>query len=457
MLFLFSSLFLLPFVLKNIQARFVLLAIFFFGMGIFRVSFFIPRSTPDTLSFYNGQHQKITAVIREEPDVRTDKINYIAEAREISPTQKVQGRVLFQSSLYPRYHYGDRVSLDCLLKTPEPIEDFRYDRYLANMNVFSVCVTPKISLQASGQGNVAYNFLLQKKNFLAQKINTLWHEPYASFVGGILYGYRGGLGKLQNDFNRTGVTHIVAVSGFNITVIASIFSTLLISLFIPRKKAFFVVVIAIICFVIFVGASASVVRAGVMGIITLLAKQLGRRSRAFGTIVLATVLMVIHNPLVLLFDAGFQLSVLSTLGLVYFSESIQKRLSFVPTFLGIQESLSSTLSAILVTLPLILFQFGRLSLVAPVVNVLILPCIPIAMLLSFSSIILSFLYLPFGRIVSYLTFFVLFYVVKVVEWFSALPFASVDMKISLLPMIILYLTIFGVYFWNHKKKNTTTL
>lgn len=445
-------LFLLPLVWKNKMWRFLVFCAFSFLCGIFRVSVSMPIKNPHVISFYNEQKKTIIAQIFSEPDVRIDGVKYIARVQKFETGEKIQGKIFFEAPLYPRYRYGDVLKLTCFLQTPQPIEDFRYDLYLAKVGVYSICSHPNFQVQETGKGNVAYSWLLQSKESLATKINILWHEPYASFVAGILYGYRGGLGALQNDFNRTGVTHIVAVSGFNITLIATIFSSILIALYIPRKKTFWIVVSAITVFVIFVGASGSVVRAGLMGFVVLLSQQMGRSSRAFNSILFATVLMVLQNPLVLLFDAGFQLSVLSTMGLIYLSPFVQERIQFFPKILGIQESLSSTLSAIVITLPLILYQFGRLSLVAPLVNILILPVIPIAMGLGFAALTLSFLYLPLGILVSYFTFFVLAYVVFIVQWFSKLSFASIELHIPLWAMILLYGMIGWFYVHMKKKK-----
>ncbi len=446
----FFFVFCFPIFWKKTRVRFFLLCFLFFILGIFRVSAQVPTHLPENISFYNEQKKEFFILVSEEPDVRLDGVKYIADVTEFTSGEKVNGKIFFEMPLYPRYTYGDVLKVNCGLSTPKASEDFRYDMYLAKFGVFSLCQHPKISFVDAKKGNFFYAYILDFKDGFAQKIQNLWHEPYASFVAGILYGYRGGLGTLQEDFNRTGVTHIVAVSGFNITLIASIFSNILLFFYIPRKKAFWIVLIAITVFVIFVGASGSVVRAGIMGMVVLLAQQLGRRSRALNSIICAVTLMVVHNPLVLLYDAGFQLSVVSTMGLVYLSPLIQQKLNFVPHTLGIQESLSSTLSAILATLPLILFQFGRLSLVAPLVNVLILPGIPIAMALGFASLVTSFISLKMSVIFSSLTFFVLAYITTIVRWFSSMPFASVEVSIPLWGMICMYAGIFYIYF--QKKK-----
>ena len=170
--------------------------------------------------------------------------------------------------------------------------------------------------------------------------------------------------------------------------------TICVQLYIPRKKAFGLIVAGIIIFVLFTGASASVVRAGIMGIIVLLSKQMGRMSRIGTVLLLTAVVMTIQNPLVLVWDAGFQLSFISTCCLVYLSPIFVQRCKRLPELFGLKESFISTISAIVATLPLILFQFGRLSIVAPIVNMLVLWIIPYLMLFGFFAKVFGFFLFP---------------------------------------------------------------
>ena len=128
-------------------------------------------------------------------------------------------------------------------------------------------------------------------------------------MAGLLYGERSGLPlELADNFSRTGVSHIIAVSGYNISIVALALMSLFINLGLARPRAFWLVVAGIILFVIFTGAGASVVRAGIMGLIVLLAGQLGRLSRIGNVLIFTAALMLLFNPYVLIWDAGFQLS-----------------------------------------------------------------------------------------------------------------------------------------------------
>jgi competence protein ComEC len=164
-----------------------------------------------------------------------------------------------------------------------------------------------------------------------------------------------------------------------------------------------------------------------MGIIVLLAKQIGRPAKVKNILALTATLMLAQNPLILTTDVGFQLSFLATIGLIYLSEKIKPYFQKIPTFFSLQENLVSTLSATILTAPLIIYHFGRISLIAPLTNILILPAIPLAMLLGFIQVILGMLYLPLGTIAGYLTYAVLQYIILIVNSLTQLSFASLDL------------------------------
>ena len=423
---------------KNERFRFVIICLLLFIFGVGRYFLAFPLQTQNITS----APQEIEGYISAEPDVRLDGVRYIVKNEE-------KGKIYFKSALYPRYEYGDKLKLKCKLERPEPSDDFRYDMYLARYGVFQICQSPKVEKIGDGEGNKILAGIFSLKQVVASRISKLWHEPNASFMAGLLYGYRGGLGNLNELFSRTGVTHIVAISGYNITIIATILIAIFVNLHIPRKKAFWLITIGIILFVLFAGASASVVRAGIMGIIVLLAKQMGRTSQVGNVLVLTAVVMALQNPLVLIWDAGFQLSFISTCGLVYLTPLIRDWFVRVPEVMGIRESLISTLSAIIATLPLILFQFGRLSIVAPIVNILILWIIPTIMMFGFFAVIVSFVLFPLGEVIAWIAWVGLKYITVVVEFFAKLNWAAVDLMIPWWGMVVLYL---GLFYWIKKKR-----
>lgn len=430
------------------EKRFVVGCLLLVVLGVGRYLLVFPVNQ-NYISNFTGQKVELTGYVATEPDVRMDGVRYIIQTQEIGDKDLVKGKVYLKRNLYPRYDYGDKLKLNCQLEKPEVIEDFRYDMYLARYGVFAICQNAKVAKLDGGEGNFLFRGIFTLKKVVADRINLLWHEPMASFMAGLLYGYRGGLGELNEMFSRTGVTHIVAISGYNISIIATVLITICVQLLIPRKKAFWLIALGIALFVLFAGASASVVRAGIMGVIVLLAKQMGRVSNVGNVMVLTAVLMSLQNPLILIWDAGFQLSFIATLGLVYLTPLIRDWFIRVPEVLGIRENIISTLSAIIATLPLILFQFGRLSIVTPIVNVLILWIIPLIMLLGFLAVLTSFVLFPIGELIAWIGWVGLKYITSVVEWFAGLKFSAVDLQIPAWAMIFSYLIIL---YWMKKRR-----
>jgi competence protein ComEC len=164
-----------------------------------------------------------------------------------------------------------------------------------------------------------------------------------------------------------------------------------------------------------------------MGLFVLLASQVGRASRATNALAFTAFVMLLVNPKVLVFDAGFQLSFLATMGIVYINPILQKFTKKWPKVFGLKEVLITTLSAIIMTTPLILYQFGRFSLVAPLANLLIVPLVPAVMAIGFITGLLSLVSSAVGGIVGWGAWVLLEYIIRAAEFLSSLAFASLSL------------------------------
>ena len=417
--------------LRYPRVRFVFGCLLFFCFGLWRYQWAI---IPDQLAQFHGEHISLKGYIAAEPDQRIENTRYILEIE----TKKIVGRVLLLLPPQPQYSYGDQLHLDCILRAPKPFDGFRYDMYLARFKVFSLCDNSTVQKIESGKGNALFFYLLKSKAQVANTIAKLWPEPYASLMAGLLYGYRGGLGELTELFNRTGVTHIIAISGYNMTLVTTSVLTSCFFLSIRRQKAFWVALAVIIIFVFFTGASASVVRAGIMGCIVLISFYLGRGVRLGSFLIFTAAVMVLHEPLILRFDIGFQLSFAATIGLIYGIPKLRPWFVWLPEFFGLKEIFLSTVAAILFTSSLILFYFDRFSLVALFVNLLILWAIPYVMGTGFLAVVLSFFFWPVGQWLAALSWLGMVYVVEMVRWFSALSFASVSISLPMWVVVVFY-------------------
>src|SRR3989339_555332 len=417
--FLLYALFLVLFFLiifwSNLTKRFFTICCLFFILGGLRFCWSIPNYQKYNLIYYNGHSVQMI------------------------------GKVSLYLPSYTDLKYGDLVKVECSLIKPIGSASFvNYDKYLAKDGIWSQCSWPKIEkifYQTNWFEKIVSNFFVFKQSFQA-RVDSLWVEPESSLMAGLLYGARSGFSaQVNNDFSRAGITHIVPISGYNISVVSKILMSLLLLIGLNRRRAFWFAIFGIILFVIFTGASASVVRAGVMGGIVFLASQMGRLSRVGNVLVFTAAVMLLFNTVVLVWDAGFQLSFLSTMGLVYLAPILIQYLSVDDKKIilkSLTENFITTLSAIIFTLPLILFQFGRLSLVAPVANLLIVWIVPYLMLAGFIAIVLSVIFFPLGWLMAWIAFLGLKYVIIMAHTFSSWPLASVNFSISFLSMIVLY-------------------
>jgi len=274
------------------------------------------------------------------------------------------------------------------------------------------------------QGNYIKEKLFIFKKKIIQQIKKILPEPESSLLAGILIGAKEDMGKeLLEEFRETGIIHIVVLSGFNLTILAQ-FIMIILSVF-GRKVSAIFGSLSIILFAIMTGASATIVRASLMALLVILARVLGRSSEAVRLLFLAGFIMLIFNPMLLLYDASFQLSFLATLGLLVLSPKIEDFIKYGNfKIFNLKEILGATLSTQIFVFPLLLYLMGEISIISPLVNILILILVPFSMLLGIVTIAISFINFELGLIFSYANYLILSYDLTVVHYFSDLDFST---------------------------------
>ncbi len=396
------------------------LFIVFLCLGLLRAQADEHRVTPNTVDFYNGQKVEWTGLIIEA-DVRRDKAKYTVSVED------KKGNVLVTLDKYPQHQYGDRVKIKGDLQEPGVIDDFNYGNYLSRYDIYSVMYRPKVEVLAIGQGSLFWRAMYALQDSFMARINSLFPEPQASFEAGLLVGARKGIPpELVTKFNITGLTHIIAISGYNIAIIIVAVMWCLKSL--PRKISFIIAIAAIVLFTLFVGASPSVVRASIMGILGLIALNYGRQNNIHITILFTAFFMVLFNPKTLWWDVGFQLSFAAVLGLIYVAPLFKKYADKLPETLGFREAIVMTMSAQVMALPIIIYNFERLSLIAPLANLLVAFAIPPAMMFGFAAVVISLFLPPVGLLIAYIAWGILTYIIKIIEILAAVPYASVNIS-----------------------------
>jgi competence protein ComEC len=379
----------------------------------------------------------ITGLVVDFPDARDQIINLRIKAELLENPREgsvsvVDGLILAKIPVENSVSYGDRVKLSGYLKIPPAEEDFDYQVYLKRQSIYAYLPKADITvLEPEIGGNILLRGIFQMRTRALARIYQLWPDPEASLLAGILLGVESGIAdQVQKAFRETGTTHIIAISGFNITIVAGLFSRFFSRLLNPRQGAL-AAVIGIGLYTLLVGADAAVVRAAVMGTLSLIARQIGRRQHGLNAAALASLIMILFNPQ-LPWDISFQLSLAATLGLILYADPLAN------WFLGISsrilpldqaqmlvepisEYVLMTFAAQLTTLPVMLYHFHSFSLNTFLTNPAILPVQPPIMLAGGLALLLSLIWFPLGKAAAPLVYPFVLFTIRVVEGFSSLP------------------------------------
>lgn len=343
-----------------------------------------------------------------------------------------EGLVLVKLPPYPERRYGERLLLQGALSTPREADrpgGFDYRQYLARKRIFSLMEPQRVQLLGADQGSRAWAGLLALRDAARRVLLRELPEPQASLAVGILLGLQSSIPDDVNaTFSATGTSHILVISGWNITIIAAALYSLADSLRIERRRTFWVILALIWLYTLFVGATPTVIRAAVMGTIVVVGQRLERRAHAWTTLFAACWAMTIWDPQTL-WDMGFQLSALATASLFAYGKGTEALLLRTPLRAGwldwAREALTATLAAQILALPLILYQFGNLSIIAPIANVVLLPMVPYAMLFGALALAGGLLYLPLGQGLALLAYLFLAWLTEGARLFAGLPYAAV--------------------------------
>jgi competence protein ComEC len=436
---------------------FVTFGLLAFGCGVLRMDIAHMTSTEGVLDNQLGETVRVEGIIVDEPDER-DSTMRITVAIEDTTLHTKLTKVLVTTDIYPTYAYGDRLVLNGVLEKPENFlsdtgRSFDYVGYLAKDNIHYQMYRPQIERIGSDEGNPIVASLLSLKFSFLEKVSLVLHEPYSALVGGLVVGAKQSLGENLLDMFRTvGLIHIVVLSGYNVTIIAE--SLMRVLGVLPRYARVTIGGMSIVGFAIMTGAGATIVRASIMALIVVVGRALGREADMLRLLAIAALMMILHNPMIVVYDPSFQLSFLATLGLILLPPMCEKYFTWMPEKFGLREVALATLTTQIFVLPALVYMMGEVSLVALVVNLLVLMVIPITMLFGFLAGVFGFISHTLSMIFAFFAFLFLYYEIFIVELFARVPFASVTVPhVSLVWVIVVY-ALYGVVIWRWYAKQT---
>ncbi|NDJ52200.1 MAG: DUF4131 domain-containing protein [Chloroflexi bacterium] len=431
-----------------------------FALAALRLSLANPAFDETDVATYNdADFVTLRGWIVDAPDIRDNHTNLRVQAESIEVNfepHEVNGLVLVQAPHNDAYRYGDQVEVRGQINTPPEFEGFSYRDYLARQGVYSLLQFTQVEiLEGRRRGSPLRALMLDLRTAANHAIIRLLPDPQASLLAGILLGIESGISpEVREAFNAVGATHVIAISGSNMAILGGLI-LLITRRFLPERVAIGLTIGGLFAYASFVGGDAAVMRAAIMTAVGLFATQVGQRAWGLTSLAFTGMIMTLLNPFTL-WDVGFQLSFLATLGLILFVDPLQMLMENGLSVLlsaerakqimaALSDALVVTIAAQITTTPIIAYHFERFSLLSLPVNLLIIPVQTPLMIIGGIGVILALVIWPLGQIITWGSWLFLSWTWWMVDLFAQLPFASLEV-LNPQPNLVwgLYIGMFGL-------------
>jgi competence protein ComEC len=385
----------------------------------------------------------IKAMVISEKDEREKYINYIIDVN--------REKILLLTDKYSDFSYGDTLEIKGIREIPKNFADFDYQGYLAKDGIYAVMRFPEVKLVGHSDSSLTKFFrgLFNIKTKIRHNLIKNFPQNESDFIRALILGDKGTVSQdLRTAFSRTGTSHVISISGLHLSIMTVFMFNIFLALGFWRKHATVATIFMLFLFLVFIGPIAPLVRSVIMSILFLISMSSGKVFRNTRIITYAATIMLILNPLLLRYDIGFELSYLALLGIMLFKPTLDYLLRKIHIPKIINDMITTTLSAQILTLPIIISNFKIISIVAPLVNPLVLFLFPVLLNLSFAWAFLSLLFNA-----SFLVIFlypITNLTLWIVKWFGGFSFSAKQLSgtLSLFYFSIVYLSFFtAVLFW----------
>jgi competence protein ComEC len=392
------------------RARLAALCVLCAALGALRYGASLPDLGPGSVASLVGRGElTLVGSVDAEPRRGDDGqrvVLRVEAARVGAEALAVEGLALLALPPYPAYRYGDRLAVAGELEQPRGAERpgaFDYRAYLAHRGIFALMREPEGVRTLDGPAGIGpLAALLRFREHCSAVLLRMLPEPQAALGIGILLGIQSSIpDEVYAAFSATGTSHILVVSGWNFTIVAAVIGALAARMGLGRAATFGFALCAMWTYALLTGGSAAVLRAAAMASLAAVARASERDSEPWRLLLGACWLISLADPHTL-WDLGFQLSALATASLFAFARPVESWFGRWPPFrwpalAPVAEALTATLAAQVLTLPLILYQLGNLSVIAPLANVVVVPAVPYAMALGTLALLGGLVWLPLGQ------------------------------------------------------------
>ncbi|MFA5080004.1 MAG: ComEC/Rec2 family competence protein [Candidatus Paceibacterota bacterium] len=417
--------------------------IFLFGLHLSKI-FDAP-----ILDFDNAKITIVGKVVRNSEGF--DKKKIIVEVTNVDNQEGNWGKVLISSDKYSIIEECDKIEAFGMLKKPKNFSSFDYRGYLAKENISAILYYPDIKVIGKEDSNFFLFAINEIKSKISDSIDADFIPSQAQVVQAMVLGESEKMSvDFKQELSKSGISHAIAISGSHFILIASFLFSFFLLLGFWKKQSLVFVLLLIFCYMFLIFFPASSVRAGIMIGFVYLAKIVDRQAQDWRMLVLAAFLMCLHNPLVLKYDLGFQLSFLAVAGLIFLSSLIND--FFLKLFKGkmnyLRELFATTFAAQIFVLPILFLTSQSFSFFSILANILIIPIMPICLGLGFIYCFLFFI--PFVHsFVAFLLYPFILVLISIAKIFSATPFIYFTFSFEL---AIIFYALIGIFIYRKRKK-----
>ena len=445
------------------------LAIFLLmGAGLYSHSS-LYQSGETRMCFYNDLGPAdIKAMVAADPDVRDKSARLTLDVSAVyldNEWRDIEGKALALVPRYPAYKYGDILRIRGEPQTPPRLDDFDYRGYLEHQGIYTIIYFPRIEVLESGRGFPPLTWIYNLRADMARTLAEVLPEPQASLAQGILLGLRGNIpADLNDDFARSGTSHLLAISGFNLAIMAGILLAVGLWLFGRRHYLYVWLAVGIIWFyTVITGMNPPVVRGAVMASVFLSAEALGRQRSAVAALVFAAAVMAGVSPYIL-GDASFQLSFMAMVGLIfiypvfsnYGKQLVSNKLGddgFIVSVCNLTvDTMSATLGAVIAVWPVIAYYFGMFSVVGPLATFLLIPVQPFILVIGIFAALFGLVSGLIAQVFGWLLWPFLTYMVLLVRGFGSPAVSSVAVDWISPGVIIGYYLLLAALIWVYGRR-----
>ncbi len=327
---------------------------------------------------------------------------------------------------------------------------FDYRRYL-NSNGYYGSILVKDFETISTKFSLM-NLVYETQNYINNTFEKYLTKDFSGILSGMIIGDTSNISnETKEDFQKSGITHLLAVSGSNIATVILFSNYIVIKLF-GKRYSDYISIIFIVFFVLISGSSPSVVRAGIMAILNLLANILIRKTESINNLIIASFFILIYNPLAVI-NIGFLLSFAGTIGIIVFSKGINKFLEKYIKIKTFSEIISLNLSAQIMIFPITLYFFNSFSLVGILANLLIIPVITLLTFSGISILFSSLVSMRISKIISLVINLITNYILAVIKSLEYLGFLNLSMPTPKIWMLAVYYIFVYLEYSNFKIEN----